>query len=147
MSHSLTKIWIHAVWATKERCPFMSEEYLKKIIHHLRDNFDEQKCVVKSINGMEDHIHSLFLLNTNISLKEIMMNVKGETSHWINENNFFKEKFLWQVGYGAFSVSESLLKKVENYIRKQKKHHQEMDFKTEWDLLMKKHNVTIVSHD
>ena len=147
MSHSLTKIWIHAVWGTKDRCPFMGDDHLKKIKYHLRECFDDQKCVVKAINGMEDHIHSLFLLNTNVSLKDIMMNVKGETSHWINENNFYKEKFQWQVGYGAFSVSESMLKKVENYVLKQKEHHQKMDFKTEWKLLMEKHNVLIVSHD
>jgi putative transposase len=143
MSHSLTKIWIHAVWSTKERCPYMSDEILKKITQHIKKKIIEQKCAVKAINGMEDHIHCLFLLNMNISLKEIMMNVKGETSHWINESGFYKEKFEWQAGYGAFSVSESVLHKIENYIINQKGHHKEMEFKKEWELLIGKHHLGV----
>ena len=146
MSHSLTRIWIHAVWGTKERCPFMNDEKLSKIINHLKDIFDEQNCGIRIINGTEDHIHSFFLLDNNKSIKEIMMNVKGETSHWINKEGFYKAKFGWQVGYGAFSVSESLVRKVENYIKNQKEHHRKMTFKEEWDMLMKKHNVMIMGN-
>ncbi|MCD4819665.1 MAG: transposase [Candidatus Cloacimonetes bacterium] len=143
MSHSLTRIWIHSVWGIKNRFPFLSDTTRNEIIDHLKIKFDEFGCGVRIINGTEDHIYSLFLLNKNDSLKAIMKSIKGESSHWINETNFYKAKFSWQIGYGAFSVSESLVKKVERYIRNQKEHHKKTSFKEEWDLLIKKHNIIV----
>ncbi len=67
-----------------------------------------------------------------------MKNVKGESSHWINQNGFFKTHFFWQIGYGAFSVSESQVKKVKRYIKNQAEHHKSISFKDEWELLLKK---------
>ena len=72
---------------------------------------------------------------------EIMKTVKGESSHWINDKNIFDTKFSWQVGYAAFSVSESLLKKVESYIKDQADHHNEMNFDEELTHLLEKHNL------
>ena len=141
MSHSMSRIWIHSVWSTKERSPFLIENKRKIIIPHLRDQFKAMDCEVKIINGIEDHLHSLFLMNYKYSIMEILKNVKGETSHWINDKNIFDFKFSWQVGYAAFSVSESLLKKVEVYIEGQSDHHNEMNFDEELKLLLKKHNL------
>lgn len=143
MSHSLTRIWIHSVWSTKNRFPFLEKNKKIKIVHHLSEIFEKSNCGVRIINGTESHLHTLFLLNPNFSVKEILKNVKGESSHWINQNDFFKAKFSWQIGYGAFSVSESLVKKVENYIKNQKIHHQKMTFEEEWNLLLKNHNLLI----
>ena len=143
MSHSLTKIWIHAVWSTKDRFHFLESKKRKKIIDHLKTKLEESECGVRIINGTEDHLHALFLLNPNKSIKDIMKNIKGECSHWINQNNFYKIKFSWQVGYGAFSVSESLMKKVEQYIKNQKEHHRKMSFQEEWELLLKNHNMIV----
>ncbi|MCK4357692.1 MAG: IS200/IS605 family transposase [Candidatus Cloacimonetes bacterium] len=143
MSHSLTRIWIHAVWSTKDRFPFMKNDERIKIINHLKTKFEESECRVRIINGTEDHLHALFLLNQNESIKDIMKNIKGESSHWINENDFYKAKFSWQIGYGAFSVSESIVKNVEKYIKNQKEHHRKMSFQEEWELLLKKHNIVV----
>ncbi|MEA3476293.1 MAG: transposase [Candidatus Cloacimonadota bacterium] len=119
----------------------MNEKQRLKIIQHLETKLEDLECGVRIINGTKDHLHALFLLNQNKSIKEIIKNVKGETSHWINQNNFYKVKFAWQIGYGAFSVSESMVKIVENYIRNQKEHHKKMSFQEEWELLLKKHNI------
>ena len=141
MSHSMSRIWIHSVWSTKDRSPFLIENKRKIIIPHIRDQFKAMDCEVKIINGIEDHLHSLFLLNYKYSIMEILKKVKGETSHWINDRNIFNSKFSWQVGYAAFSVSESLLRKVEVYIKNQSDHHNEMNFDEELKLLLKKHNL------
>ena len=143
MSHSLTRIWIHSVWSTKDRFPFLNGTTRKKIIDHLKINLGESGCGVRIINSMEDHVHALFLLNQNDSLKDIMKNIKGESSHWINETKIYKARFSWQIGYGAFSVSESLVKKVERYIKNQKEHHKQFSFLEELDLLIKKHNIVV----
>jgi len=141
MSHSMNRIWIHSIWSTKDRSPFLIEEKRKIIIPHLRDQFKVMNCEVRIINGIEDHLHSLFLINSKKSLSETIKNIKGESSRWINEKKLFDTKFSWQVGYAAFSVSESLLKKSELYIRDQADHHNEMNFDEELKRLLEKHNL------
>ena len=69
--------------------------------------------------------------------------IKGESSHWLNEQKLLKAKFNWQRGFGVFSVSESNVKDVRNYILNQKEHHSKISFMKEWKLLLKKHNIVI----
>jgi len=83
--------------------------------------------------------HSLFLLNPQRGVADIIKQVKGSTSHYINEQDLIKEKFAWQTGYAAYSVSESVLEKVFNYIANQKKHHQKTTFLEEYDEFIKLH--------
>ena len=117
MSHSLTKLWIHLVFSTKDRAPLINTSYSESLFNHIRNKMKEEfNCPVKNINGMEDHVHILFLQDPNHSLASIVKNIKGESSYWINNHNFTKCKFLWQIGYGAFSVSESKLNETHNYI-------------------------------
>jgi len=87
---------------------------------------NEYDSFVESINGEKDHIHILFRQSPNHSLKDIIKNIKGESAHWINENSFTKEKFVWQVGYSAFSISIDKVKIVSNYIENQKEHHKKI---------------------
>ena len=100
-------------------------------------------CKVRIINGTEDHIHILFLLSPNYTLKDIFQNMKGESSHWINQSDFIKYKFAWQTGYGVFSVSESMVTDVEKYIANQKEHHKKITYQEEIDLFMKKYGLMI----
>lgn len=96
---------------------------------------------VRVINGTENHIHILFMLSPKIKIEDLFKNIKGESSHWINQSNFIKDKFSWQIGYGAFSVSESMVKNVEKYIANQKEHHKKMSFSEEVELFAKKHGL------
>jgi REP element-mobilizing transposase RayT len=112
MSHSYNKIWIHSIWATKERTQLIHENIEKRIHDNLYKEFTECGCPVRIINGMPDHIHSLFLLNPKKAITDVIKQVKGATSHWANEQNLIAEKFGWQTGYAAYSVSESQLEKV-----------------------------------
>jgi len=137
MSHSLSKIWIHAIWATKERKPLLHQNIEKQIHNYMRDQFIELGCFVKIINGMPDHVHNLFLLNSQKSISDVIKQVKGSTSHFINEGDIIKEKFSWQTGYAAYSVSESQLEKVFQYIKNQKQHHGKKTFQQEYDEFLK----------
>lgn len=138
MSHSHTKIWIHAVFSTKERQPLINSALESKLYHHIKSNLEKDfSCQVKSINGMNEHIHILFMLNPNYTVVGLIKNIKGESSHWINSNKFLNNKFAWQTGYGAFSVSESKLKDVEKYIESQKEHHKKITFIEEYEKFMK----------
>lgn len=132
MPHSFNKIWIHAVWATKERLPLIHRNIENKIYAFISDQFREQGSPVRIVNGMQDHIHCLFLLNPQKTVAEVIKQVKGSSSHYINHQNIISEKFSWQTGYGAFSVSESAIEKVINYIRDQKSHHEKKSFTDEY---------------
>ncbi len=144
MSHSLLKIWIHGVFGTKDRTSLINNNFEKELYSHIKDRIEnELDCKVRIINGTEDHIHILFLLSPNFSVSDIFHKIKGESSHWINQSNFMKSKFAWQIGYGAFSVSESMVKDVERYIRNQKEHHKKVSYADETDLLIKKYGLQI----
>jgi len=123
MSHSLSKIWIHAVWATKERKPLVISSIEGKVYQFISSQLREMGCPVRIINGMPDHVHCLFLLSREKSISDVIKQIKGSSSHFINQNEMISEKFAWQTGYAAFSVSESGVEKVYQYIKNQKRHH------------------------
>jgi REP element-mobilizing transposase RayT len=146
MSHSLTKIWIHAICGTKDREPLIRPDIEDLLHEHIRCHLSEDlNCGVRILNGTIDHIHILFLLDPNYAVKDILKNIKGESSHWINEQNLLRVKFAWQTGYGAFSVSESNVTDVEKYIKNQKEHHRKLTFMEEYDQFMKKHGLAIIA--
>jgi len=137
MPHSYNKIWIHTIWATKERQPFIQQRIESKIYDHMREQLIGSGCPVRIINGMPDHVHCLFLLNPQKSIAEVIKQVKGSTSHYVNEQNIIPKKFAWQTGYAAYSVSESVVEKVFEYIRNQKQHHSRKSFQQEFDEFIK----------
>jgi len=141
MPHFFNKIWIHAIWSTKERNPYILNKIEKKIHDCLRKELIEIGCPVRIINGMPDHVHLLFLLNPQKSVAEVVKQVKGASSYWINDQNLVAQKFLWQTGYAAYSVSESQLEKVFRYIRDQKKHHEKKTFMQEYEELISLHGL------
>ena len=137
MTHSFNKIWIHAVWSTQERLPLITSGIERQVHDFMRSEFVESGCPVRIINGMPDHVHCLFLLNPLKPVAEIIKQVKGSTSHFINERNLIVNKFAWQTGYATYSVSESVLEKVFEYIRNQKQHHAKKTFAQEYDEFIK----------
>ena len=142
MPHSLTKIWIHLIFGTKERAPLINESFEKKLFEHIKQIIENDfKSLVTAINGTSDHMHILMLQNQNYSIADIAKNVKGNSSHWINQNGFTNFKFAWQTGYGAFSVSESMIEDVKKYILNQKEHHKKISFAEEYKKFEEKYGL------
>ena len=140
MSHSLTKIWIHLVFGTKDRNPFIKESFELKLQKHIKNLIETDfKSKVESINGTSDHLHILLLLDQNYAIANVVKNIKGNSSHWINQNKFIPEKFAWQTGYGAFSISESIIGDVKKYIENQKEHHKKLSFAEEYKKIEEKY--------
>jgi putative transposase len=133
MSHSFNKIWIHAIWSTKERMPLIHPTIENKLYNFISEQLHEQGCPVRNINGMPDHVHCLFLLNPQKSIAEVIKQIKGSSSHFINQSNLTIDKFSWQTGYAAYSVSESIIDKVFNYIQNQMQHHTKKTFQQEYE--------------
>jgi len=141
MPQSYYKIWLHVVFSTKHRLPLI-EPFVERRIHdHMREQLIEYGCPVRIINGMADHVHLLFLHNPRMTIADIIKQVKGNTSHWINQLDLVRFKFAWQEGYGAFSVSESQLERVFQYIHNQKEHHSNKLFVDEYDEFIAGHGL------
>lgn len=141
MSHSFNKLWIHAIWATKNRQELIDYSIEKKVYDYIREELIEIACPVRIINGMPDHIHVLFLLNPQKSITDVIKQIKGSSSHSINGENLILEKFAWQTGFAAYSVSESQLNTVYNYIKNQKQHHLKKNGQDEFDEFVKLHGL------
>ncbi len=146
MSHSLIKIWIHGIFGTKDHRPLIRKDFENQLHQHIKEQFEnEVDCKVRIINGIEDHVHVLFLMSANQTISNVFKITKGESSHWCNQMGFTSGNFGWQIGYGAFSVSESMVKEVEQYIRNQKEHHKKMSYEDEIKLYIKKYGLVVVS--
>lgn len=137
MSHSKVKIWLHGILGVKDRGNLIDLEIEEKIHNIIKKQIIETNCFLEEINGTENHIHILFLLNPQISISDFFKQIKGGSSHDINYEDLTRIKFSWQTGYGAFSVSESNLEDVKLYIKNQKEHHKKMTFQEEYDKLIK----------
>jgi REP element-mobilizing transposase RayT len=141
MSHSFTKLWIHAIWATKNRQELIDYSNEKKLYDYIREELIALGCPVRIINGMPDHVHVLFLQNPQKSISDLIKQIKGSSSHFVNRGELILEKFAWQTGFAAFSVSESQLDVVCNYIKNQKQHHLKKNGQDEFDEFVKLHGL------
>ena len=114
-----------------------------EVYQHIRKHLEKDfHCTVRATGGMPEHLHMLFLLNPNFAVKDILKNVKRDSSHRINQENLTKAKFVGQIGYGAFSVSESNVDNVYRYIQNQKEHHKKKMFAEEYDTFIERHGLS-----
>ncbi len=90
---------------------------------------------------MPEHIHILFRMSMKHSLEDVVKNIKGESSHWINQNQLSPQRFAWQTGYSAFSISIDKVPAVKGYISNQKRHHAKKTFAEEYKELMKIYGI------
>ncbi len=93
------------------------------------------------IGGMQDHVHILLALPATMSIAKTLQLLKGGSSKWVHDNFPEHRLFGWQVKYGAFGVSVSVLDKTISYIRSQEAHHRKMTFQEEFLALLKRHRV------
>jgi len=133
---SYIKIWIHAVWGTKNRVPILKETVLKQVCLHIAANAKEKGIYIDRINGYDEHLHVLMLLKGDLSISKQMQLLKGESAFWANKQALIQTKLEWGDKYFAASVSEDKLEKVRAYIDNQQIHHQEQTFMQEYKLFI-----------
>ena len=138
---ALIKMYIHLVFSTKNRIPYLLTPELRvKVWKHIKSYASEKGIFLEMVNGYSDHCHCLISLGSNQNIEKIVQLIKGESSHWINKNNLTKEKFAWQEEYFAVSISESMIETVRNYIKNQEKYHQKKSFSEEYSEFIEKYN-------
>jgi len=138
MSHTYSQNLIHVIFSTKDRRKALPDEFQPRFWAYAAGVCQNLGILVHAIGGIEDHIHLLIQIPPSLPLAKAVQTIKSNSSRWANEQG---HKFAWQEGYGAFSVSHSLLRAAVEYIQNQKAHHRKMGFDAEFLALLKKHSI------
>ena len=141
MANTYTQIHIQAVFSVQNRQCIISDSWKNELYKYITGIIKNNKHKPLAINGMPDHIHILFGLRPAQSISDLLQDIKGNSSKWINEKKFVKGKFSWQEGYGAFSYRKSDIPQIINYIRNQQEHHLRKSFTEEYLELLKEFNI------
>lgn len=132
MANTYTQLFVQFVFAVKYRDGLILQNYKEELYQYIGGivNNNNHKLII--INGMPDHLHLLVGMKPTQSVSDLMQDIKGSSSKWINEKKFLNVKFEWQEGYGAFSYSKSHIEAVINYIQNQEQHHKTKTFQEEY---------------
>ena len=142
MPQSLAQIYLHIIFSTKAREPFVADDGIRKEMHaYLASIMKEYDSPALIVGGTADHVHILSMLSRTQTIATIVGEAKRNSSKWIKTKGGDLGKFQWQNGYGAFSVSASKVGEVRNYIANQMKHHQKFSFQEEYRIFLRKHGV------
>src|SRR5690625_1348561 len=137
---SWVRIWVHLVFSTKNREPFLqTKEKRQKVHQHIKENAKNKNIYMDSIGGYTDHVHCLISLGREQTISKVAQLIKGESSYWINKSGILKSNFKWQDDYWAVGVSESHVNAVRDYIKNQEEQHRVLSFTEEVDNFMKKY--------
>lgn len=136
MSNTYTQVHIHAVFVVQNKECLISPKWEEELYRYIMGILKKNNHKPLVISGTSNHIHVLFGMRPSQSLSDLMQDIKGSSSKWINERKYVKGKFSWQEGFGAFSYSKSQLPVLIRYIENQKEHHKKKKFIDEYiDLL------------
>ena len=141
MANTYTQIHIQAVFAVKTRIGVIQNTWKDDLYKYITGIIQNHQHKLLAINGMPDHIHIFFGMRPSQSLSDLMQDIKGSSSKFINDQKLVKGRFEWQEGYGAFSYGKSQASDVIAYIHNQEIHHQKRTFLEEYKELLKKFEI------
>jgi len=141
MAQSLAKNLVHLVFSTKNRACLIHDDLRPDLHAYLATVLKNMECPALIINSVEDHVHIFFILHRTVALSSAVGELKSSSSKWLKTQSDQLATFAWQAGFGAFSVSESNVAAVRQYIENQKEHHRKISFQDELRLFLSKHRV------
>lgn len=141
MAQTLVKIYVHVVFSTKNRADLILPEFEKELFAYIGGILRKRDSALLAANGTMNHAHLLISQSKNISLSDLLREIKKASSLWIKTKDKRFAAFQWQAGYGAFSVGQSQIETVRNYIAKQKEHHQTNSFEIEYRNFLRKYEI------
>ncbi|HYJ88970.1 MAG TPA: IS200/IS605 family transposase [Pyrinomonadaceae bacterium] len=141
MSDSYTNLLYHIVFSTKERRPLITSEYEPRLYEYIGGTIRGLGGISLEINSTEDHVHLLAKLRPDRALSDVLRKLKAQATGWMHDVFPEVEHFSWQRGYGAFTVSQSNVEEVRNYLRRQKEHHAKVSFRDEFIQFMKANGI------
>lgn len=138
---SLLKIWIHAMWAVKNRQPLLVDGTRETLENHIFETSRIKNIVIDTVGGCSDHIHCLLRLSNDQSPNMVLQLIKGESSLWINKKNLVNQKFEWEKEFIAVSIGESQVDQVREYIRNQVEVHTLKSFEEEYNEFITRYKI------
>lgn len=140
MSDTFSNLTFHLVFSTENRRPLLRTSVRADLFYYLAGIVKGIGGRVIAVGGMPDHAHLLISLPARVAVADAVRAIKANSSKWMNET-VIDSKFGWQAGYGAFSVSQSALPAVTEYVRHQERHHRRRSFGDEIAILMARHEI------
>jgi putative transposase len=139
MPQSHASVYLHAVFSTKDRNPFLTEKDLRIRTHaYIAGVSKAIDCPPVEVGGVDDHVHALVRFSRTISIADWLKEIKRKSSAFVKEHH---QGFAWQGGYGVFAVEAGSVDRVVEYIRKQEEHHRKVSFQDELRQIMSEHGV------
>ena len=137
MSQSHAQVYLHSVFSTKHREPFLQDKALRKEMHRiLGGTSNDLDCPVIRVGGVADHVHILCRFGRTISISDYIKEMKRKSSKWVKTKGPALANFYWQGGYGEFSISPSHVDDLVKYIENQEEHHRTETFQDEFRRLL-----------
>jgi REP element-mobilizing transposase RayT len=141
MPQSLAKIYIHLVFSTKNRERVIPDDVQADLHSYMGGILNGLGCVPVEINSEHDHIHILFVISRTETVSNVVGQLKKSSNDWLRAKDARFANFYWQAGYGAFSVSQSGVDEVRDYICRQREHHQRKTFQEEYRAFLQKYGI------
>ncbi|MFN8007308.1 MAG: IS200/IS605 family transposase [Terriglobia bacterium] len=141
MANTYSQIYVHVIFAVQARESLIKKDFKEEIHKYITGIVHNRGQKLIAVNSMPDHLHLLLGMKPDIALSDLVRDIKAISAGFINEKKWFRGKFNWQEGFGAFSYSHSQLGKVIRYIQLQEQHHKKLRFRDEYMQLLKKFDV------
>ncbi len=144
MPQSLVQVYVHLVFSTKRRQPFLQDgEFRDRTHRYLAGTLKNLNCPALAVGGTEDHVHALCRLGQNVEIASLIRDLKRDSSKWVKAEQPRLSDFYWQGGYGALSISPAHVDALRQYIANQEEHHRRESFQDELRRLCKKYGLEI----
>lgn len=147
MPHTFTRLLYHIVFSTKERLPLLQGEWAARMHAYLGGIVGNLKGSPIEIGGVADHVHLFIQMPPTITISETVNKVKSNSSRWLNEQAGYRDKFAWQEGYAAFTVSENRFEETIDYIRRHEAHHKPRGFVDELREFLQRNGMSFTEAD
>lgn len=141
MAQSLSRIYIHIIFSTYGRVNCLSPSVMPQLWKYLAGVCQAVNCLPVKIGGTGDHVHILCELSRDITIQNLVRDLKSSSSKWLSSAVPDVQYFNWQKGYGAFSINPSEKSVVVNYIENQYEHHRSRSFQEEFMIFLKKYEA------
>lgn len=141
MANTYTQMYLQFVFAVQNRLSLIRSEWKDELYKYITGIVQNNKHKLIAINGMPNHLHVFVGYKPHQLIPDLLQDIKGSSSGWINSRNLVQGKFSWQEGYGAFSYSHSQIDNVVKYIMNQEEHHKKRTFREEYIEMLEKFNI------
>ena len=141
MGRTYTALTYHLIFSTKYRRKTIPAEFQEQLYQYIGGSIRKKNDVLLENGGIEDHVHIMAGFPATVTVSDMLQFIKSNSSGWVNDTIKPKEKFAWQPGYGAFTVSHSQKPVVQKYIQTQEQHHRTKSFENEYLKMLVAHGI------